>query len=259
MELKETDLCEIPKVIHYCWFGRTKLPKLARKCIASWKKFLPDYEIVEWNEDNFDINVAQYTAEAYREKRFAFVSDYARFWILYNYGGIYLDTDVELLRPINDIIATGSFMACETTPSENVPLFINPGLGMAMSKGHKLCYDMLKIYNSLHFIDHRGLHNLKTIVQYTTEYLYSQGLRGVNDIQRIKDITFYPKAVFNPYDYDKDKVIITNETRSIHHFAGSWLTVKDRLKRFIERTFGEDYLNVCVKVYQCFKFKKRDE
>lgn len=106
----------IPKIIHYCWFGRGPLPELAQKCIASWKKYLPDYEIKEWNEDNFDVNIIPYTAEAYQAKKYAFVSDYARFWILYQYGGIYFDTDVEVIRPMDDIISKGNFMGFETDP-----------------------------------------------------------------------------------------------------------------------------------------------
>lgn len=106
----------IPKIIHYCWFGRGPLPELAQKCIASWKKYLPDYEIKEWNEDNFDVNIIPYTAEAYKAKKYAFVSDYARFWILYQYGGIYFDTDVEVIRPMDDIIERGNFMGFETDP-----------------------------------------------------------------------------------------------------------------------------------------------
>jgi len=103
----------IPKVIHYCWFGRNSLPPLAVKCLESWKRFFPDYEIKEWNEDNFDVNIISYTAEAYRVKKYAFVSDYARFWILYHYGGLYFDTDVEVIKSMDDIIAKGSFMGCE--------------------------------------------------------------------------------------------------------------------------------------------------
>lgn len=104
----------IPKIIHYCWFGRNPLPELAKQCIASWKRFLPDYEIREWNEDNFDVNIIPYTAEAYKQKKYAFVNDYARFWILYRYGGIYFDTDVEVIRPLDDIIAKGNFMGVES-------------------------------------------------------------------------------------------------------------------------------------------------
>ena len=108
----------IPKIIHYCWFGRNPLPESAQKCIASWKKFLPDYEIKEWNEDNFDVNIIPYTKEAYEAKKYAFVSDYARFWILYKYGGLYFDTDVEVIKPMDDIIERGPFMGIEV-PANN--------------------------------------------------------------------------------------------------------------------------------------------
>ena len=103
----------IPKIIHYCWFGGNPLPELAMKCIESWRTYFPDYEIKEWNEDNFDVNIIPYTKEAYENKKYAFVSDYARFWILYNHGGIYFDTDVEVIKKMDDIIEKGSFMGCE--------------------------------------------------------------------------------------------------------------------------------------------------
>ena len=103
----------IPKIIHYCWFGGNPLPELAIKCIESWKKYLPDYEIKEWNESNFDINCCAYVREAYEAKKWAFVSDYARFWILYQHGGLYFDTDVELIKSIDDLIVKGAFMGCE--------------------------------------------------------------------------------------------------------------------------------------------------
>ena len=118
----------IPKIIHYCWFGRKALPRSAKKCIESWKKYLPDYEIKEWNEDNFDVNMIPYTQEAYSAKRYAFVSDYARFYILYHYGGIYFDTDVEVIKPIDDILEKGAFMGCETIAEEEIPLYVAPGL-----------------------------------------------------------------------------------------------------------------------------------
>lgn len=105
----------IPKVIHYCWFGGNPLPSLAEKCIASWRKYLPDYEIKRWDESNFDVNIIPYTKQAYEAKKYAFVSDYARFWILYNYGGLYFDTDVEVIRSMDDIIAAGPFMGCENS------------------------------------------------------------------------------------------------------------------------------------------------
>ena len=112
----------IPKIIHYCWFGRNPLPPLAEKCIASWREFLPDYEIKEWNEDNFDVNIIPYTADAYNAKKYAFVSDYARFWILYKYGGLYFDTDVEVIKSMDDIVERGPFMGCERY-ADNSPSF----------------------------------------------------------------------------------------------------------------------------------------
>ncbi len=124
----------IPKVIHYCWFGRNPLPQTALKCIESWRKFCPGYEIKEWNEDNFDIARCRYARQAYESKKYAFTSDYVRFWILYNYGGLYFDTDVELIRPIDDIIAKGAFMGCEHDAAPNSDalaseLGANPGRG----------------------------------------------------------------------------------------------------------------------------------
>ena len=150
----------IPKVIHYCWFGRNPLPPLAKECIASWKKFLPDYEIKEWNEDNFDVNIIPYTAEAYKQKKYAFVSDYARFWILYQHGGLYFDTDVEIIRPLDDIIAKGPFMGFELDPDgENSPLKYAPrfaysvalGLGFGVERGNRVMERLLNYYQDLSF------------------------------------------------------------------------------------------------------------
>ena len=130
----------IPKIIHYCWFGRKPLPELAIKCIASWKKFFPDYEIKEWNEDNFDVNQIPYTMQAYKSKKYAFVSDFARFWILYNYGGIYFDTDVEVIKPMDHIIDQAPYMGVEIdlnlSDEQSISNSVNPGLGIAAPKGH---------------------------------------------------------------------------------------------------------------------------
>ncbi|MDE6783607.1 MAG: glycosyl transferase, partial [Paramuribaculum sp.] len=140
-------MSSIPKVIHYCWFGGKPLPKLARKCIRSWKKYLPDYEIQEWNESNFDVNIIPYTAQAYEAKKYAFVSDYARFWILYKYGGLYFDTDVEVIRNMDRIIEAGSFMGCETTCEEAQArgggLSVAPGLGLGAPAGSELYKEIL--------------------------------------------------------------------------------------------------------------------
>ena len=158
----------IPKIIHYCWFGRNTLSPLAIKCIESWKKYFPDYEIKEWNEANFDVNIIPYTQEAYEAKKYAFVSDYARFWILYHYGGLYFDTDVEIIRSMNVIIEKGSFMGCENNDKEGKNLFqklgVNPGLGMGSIPYHPFYKEMLDLYVSEHFKNNKGVLNLKNII-----------------------------------------------------------------------------------------------
>ena len=169
----------IPKKIHYCWFGRKPLPESATKCIASWRKYLPDYEIVEWNEDNFDVNAIPYTAQAYSVGKYAFVSDYARFRILYEHGGLYFDTDVEVIRPMDDIIAAGPFLGFEIDPgSESGNMAVNPGLGMGASRGMDAYEPILEYYSRLRFIkDDNTLNITDAVVNITTREMKKAGLR----------------------------------------------------------------------------------
>lgn len=209
----------IPKTIHYIWFGGKPLPKLAEKCIASWKKYLPDYEIKRWDESNFDINIIPYTQEAAAAKKWAFVSDYARFWILYHYGGIYFDTDVEVIRPMNDILARGAYMGCECDDvSQGVT--IAPGLGFACESGSTTLQAIMDEYTERHFDPE---HIDKTIVQHTTDYFCTQGFDDCNpnDIQQVANFTIYPKEYFCPALLNLWNNITPN-TRTIHHYAGSW-------------------------------------
>lgn len=229
---------KIPKVIHYCWFGRNSLPPLAIKCIESWKKYLPDYEIKEWNEDNFDVNIIPYTQEAYQAKKYAFVSDYARFWILYKYGGIYFDTDVEVIKPLDDIIARGSFMGCEKDGATGggTPA-VAPGLGLGVNPGLGLYKEILDMYSVLHFVLSDGSLNLKTVVQYTTEILCKHGLKDMNRIQEVAGVWIYPKEYFCPLDSTLT-MRMTGNTRSIHHFDSSWLPKRKRVIKRIKRLLG---------------------
>ena len=208
----------IPKIIHYCWFGRKPLPPLAIKCIESWKKYLPDYEIKEWNEDNFNVYSIPYTQEAYQAKKYAFVSDYARFWILYNYGGLYFDTDVELIKPINDIIEQGDFWGCEGSLYNINTIAINPGVGIGCRVQHPFYKKILDYYATLHFFSS----NNTTIVKYTTDIMKQYGWEQQNTIQKIYNMTIYPIDYFSPIDIITKKIIKTNNTRSIHWYTGSW-------------------------------------
>ncbi len=202
----------IPKVIHYCWFGGKPLPKSATKCIDSWKKFLPDYEIREWNESNFDINVIPYTKEAYAAKKYAFVSDIARFWALHEYGGIYFDTDVEVIRPIDDIIENGAYLGMEP------PAAINPGLGMASPEKHPIYTWYLEYFRDKHFKPEQP-----SMVPIVTNYMKEKGWKTDCTIQTIAGITIYPPEYFCPQAMMGAPIILTENTRTIHHFDATWL------------------------------------
>lgn len=239
----------IPKKIHYCWFGRGQMPELANKCIASWRKYLPDYEIIEWNEENFDVNMIPYTKEAYEAKKYAFVSDYARFWILYHHGGLYFDTDVEVIKSLDDIIAKGAFMGCENEAQEGATaLAVAPGLGLGCNPGLLFYKKMLDLYATLHFINNDGSLNKKTVVSYTTELLAQYGLENKNTIQQVADIYIYPKEYFCPKSFDTGKTKITKQTRSIHHYSGSWLSSYDKFVVLFRKIFGEKATEFCGKL-----------
>ena len=135
----------IPKVIHYCWFGGKPLPKLAKKCLASWKKFCPDYEIIRWDESNFDVNGCDYSREAYEAKKWAFVSDYARLKVIVDNGGIYMDTDVEVVKPLDEFLSHEAFSGFEN------PRSITTGI-MACEKGFAPFAEMLNEYYTQHFL-----------------------------------------------------------------------------------------------------------
>lgn len=219
----------IPKIIHYCWFGGNPLPPLAVECIASWKKYFPGYEIKEWNESNFNVNIIPYTAEAYKLKKYAFVSDYARFWILNQYGGVYFDTDVEVIRPMDEILEQGAFIGFERNPDRWGEGLVNPGLGMAAKGGMRLVETMLTKYESIHFINEDGTLNVsKTVVHHTTEVLNDMGLKQVVGIQNVDGIYIYPSEYFAPIDFVTKRLHVSENTHSIHRYMASWEEKKDR-------------------------------
>ena len=246
----------IPKIIHYCWFGGNPLPESAQRCIESWRKFLPDYEIKEWNEDNFDVNIIPYTAEAYQAKKYAFVSDYARFWILYKYGGLYFDTDVEVIKNMDDIIARGPFMGIETPAKQGVSipkvapglgLGVNPGLGLGVNPGLGLYKKLLDYYDTLHFLDENGKPKETTIVEHTTKLLLENGLLPINDLQEVAGVWIYPVDYFNPFNDLTGKLEKTKNTRSIHWYSKTWMskrqTRRNKITRVLHRWFGTDFIH----------------
>lgn len=238
----------IPKVIHYCWFGNNSKSEDTLSYINSWRKYFPDYEIKEWTEEDFDINCCNYVKEAYTEEKWAFVADYARFWIIYNYGGVYFDTDVEVIKGMQDIIDKGAFMGQEPLSIESQKfgtrkINVNPGLGMGAEAGNTFCKKMLEIYEKIHFIDAKGNVNEKTIVEYVSDLLCRKGMKETDEVQSIESINIYPVDYFCPLNYKTGKLNLTENTRTIHHYSATWKSEKER--RFgngikvLSNAFGE--------------------
>ena len=230
----------IPKIIHYCWFGRNPLPTSALKCIASWRKFLPNYEIKEWNEDNFDVNIIPYTQQAYEAKKYAFVSDYARFWILYHYGGLYFDTDVEVIKSFDDIVERGAFMGLEIDGTKKgTKIAIAPGLGLGAEVSMLVYHEILNGFAKLDYYDAQRKRNTFSMIPMVTNMFLQKGLVANGLAQQICNITIYPQRYFNPYNSVNGRLQITPETYSIHWFSASWMEPRAlwlvSLKRMIRK------------------------
>jgi len=243
----------IPKVIHYCWFGGKPLPESADRYIESWKKHFPDYEIVQWNESNFDVESTAYTKEAYQAGKYAFVSDYARFWVLYNYGGVYFDTDVEVIAPMDDILEKGPFMGCERTFAGKYA--VAPGLGIAAVPKMEIYEQLLKMYDGIRFLNEDGSLNQVTIVSYTTELLCRYGFVAEDRIQHCAGMDIYPVEYFCPLDYRTGVLTVTENTRTIHHYAASWHSTKDKFIRFKRKIFSEEQIRGISRFLD--RFRKR--
>lgn len=220
----------IPKIINYCWFGGASLGEKEKKCIDSWKKYLPDHEIVLWNEKKFDIHMNAYVEEAYKSKKWAFVSDVARLAILNQVGGIYLDTDVEIIAPIDDLLKKGAFMGIELYKEKKVS--VNPGLIIAAEPNNPIIVDILKTYKDDHFLKGNKNTSKYTIVERTTEVLKNKyNLQDMDCVQQLNGITIYPKTYFCPMEYETGRLSCTAATRSIHWFTASWLTDEQRARQ----------------------------
>ena len=210
----------IPKVIHYCWFGGNPLPESTKRYIESWKKFCPDYEIKEWNESNFDINCNAYIAEAYKAKRWAFVSDVARTWILVNHGGVYFDTDVEVIKPIDDLLEYDAFTAFESK--------FQIGMGiLGCVKGHPMFAALLEEYGKARFKQPDGTYDTSVIGRRFKEICLRYGFEPDNTLQTVNGLTILPKEYFYPSDPITKEFKITENTRTIHYYDASWVSPVD--------------------------------
>lgn len=234
----------IPKKIHYCWFGKGEKPKLALKCIDSWHKFCPDYEIVEWNEDTFDVNKYPYAKYCYENKKFAFLSDFVRLNVVYEYGGIYFDTDVELVKGIDTLLQYDAFFGFESEQ------FVNTGLGFGAIKNHIIIKRMIEMYENFKS-NERGEFPIVKCPELNTKALLTFGLELNGERQNIAGAEVFPVEFMNPYDDPTGRLNSTKNTISIHWYSKSWMSkgtiLRSKLTKPLHRMFGTE----------CFKWLKR--
>ena len=221
----------IPKIIHYCWFGKNEKSASMLKCIESWKKFCPDYEIIEWNEDNFDIDCIPFVREAYSAKKWAFVADYARLKIIYENGGIYLDTDVELIKSLDPLLTLCGYAGFQRDG------YIATGLGFGAEKGNQLICEVMADYHDRHVPANDKDYSEIACPILNTAVLERYGLIPNGQKQTVMGITFYPYDYFSPKDSQTYVTEITQNTYSIHHYDATWKNRHAGLKQAIIKTF----------------------
>ncbi len=253
----------IPKKIHYCWFGENPLDELSLRCIASWEKFFPDYEIVCWNESNFDITQIPFMQEAYHEKKWAFVSDVARLIVLYQHGGIYFDTDVEVIKPFDDILnkANCGFFGFEVTG------FVASGLGFAAEKGDSFLQQLITKYKGICFADYKDRLSEVACPIIMTQLMEEQGFVRKDALQSFRGFDIYPTEYFSPLDYDTGKLRLTKNTHSVHWGNASWNDEDvrksrkqiQRYRRLFGRALGEKLFGItsCIKTEGFLNYIKR--
>lgn len=232
----------IPRIIHYCWFGGNPLPKSAQRCIASWRKFMPDCEIREWNEQNFDVNTHPYTRAAYAAGKYAFVSDFARYKILEEWGGIYFDTDVEAVAPISDLLQLGAFMGLEDAQ----PPTVSSGLVMAVEAHHPIIQEMLDFYDAQAKEDATAMLDTGIVVSGMTEIFVHHGFVRENRYQEVAGISLYPSEYFDPMDNATGRIKQTPNTRTIHRYDRTWSAQKP-LYIWLSRLWHRSWLYSLIK------------
>lgn len=229
----------IPKIIHYCWFGGKPKPDDVKKYIASWKKFCPDYEIKEWNESNFDINENDYCREAYEAKKWAFVTDYVRLAVLYKFGGIYMDTDVELVKPFDSLLKLDAFMCFEDHDKVSIGTF-------GAAKEFNLVKDFLVAYQDRHFQREDGSYDTTTNLEIVTQILHNKYHLCLNGkLQTLsKNVVVYPREVFIAKSVNTGWIMKDDSTIAIHHYAGSWFSEEDKKLLEMQSFYLRKYLRL---------------
>ena len=243
----------IKKIIHYCWFGGGKEPDSVKECIASWEKYCPNYEIIKWTEDTFDITCHPYMKEAYEHKKWAFVSDLARLLIIYKYGGVYLDTDVELIKNLDSIVDNNAyFFAIERFKhlrEKGDSINIATGLGFGAESGHVMVKALIDEYNGAHFIQDNGEFDCTPCPRRNSKALSRFGFNYEDKLLHIMDGTIYPSEYFCPIEFERGVSNFTSNTVSIHHYSGSWRSKEDIEKDEKLRQYISKYGNRCGRIF----------
>ena len=225
----------IPKRIHLCWLSGDPYPQKIQKCIDSWKVHLPDYEIMLWDLKRFDIAQVPWVEQAFRVKKYAFAADYIRLYALYNYGGIYLDTDVELVRPLDELLELPGFMGFQTNNE------VATGLGFGARKGNSVVQALLRDYDALDFLKADGSADLTPCPERNTRVLQALGVRKDGTRQSIAEMEIFPAEYFCPMDLYSRKLRVTPKTYSIHRYAESWKPKPSAVSRILQRLLKKHY------------------
>lgn len=244
---------KIPKIIHYCWFGNGEIPEQDKNYIEQWKKLCPDYIFMLWNEENFDVNNCSYTKQAASVAKWSFVTDYVRLFALYQYGGVYLDTDVEMIRRMDDLLCYDAFVGFENHS------FVNNGSCLGATKHHPYLKELMTEYENTSFILEDGSFNLQESPRFMTELLVRHGMVANGKRQSLSLFEVFPSESFSPYDYKTGRIRITSNTYLIHHYHDTWHSAKERKiakgMQLLRRVFGVEQGDAMIEAF----FTRKDK